>query len=253
MTSTEYVSPSQKERQPRLELVQTLSFLFGQYEPDFGRYQWPLENLRWNALALSILETLSSETVAESAGRAMADLDLLAVDKLAQLANSVTKKPLSKRKRLVLGILEEAGFDEEAAIQTLTTLVEAAEIVQRELNGKIQKLLRREGLEILQTVERFFRFSGIDDDAKSRAITRWLQDVINIPVYLETESTKAFCAEQKVTVSDLIAAADELDISVAIVDDLIQKWHQSETVLQKVAEPLGAKDAETPKSTMNAQ
>lgn len=231
----------QGESRGQAELRDTLTDLFREYQPSFERYQWPLESMRWNELAFCILEVWSSELVAQAAARAMSELDLLEVEKLAQLPDVSTGKP-SARGQLILGILKEAGFEEAAAEHALINLVEAAKTIRAKMDGKVQQLLRQEGEYMIQKIAGFFGFTALDDEAVHQIITRWLQNVLNLPVYLETESTRVFCAEMNTTVTELVAAADVLDINIAIVDELVQQWYDATMATRSLAAQMSAID-----------
>jgi len=218
----------------REEVIHILNDLFEDYQPSLEKYQWPRESMRWYDLTFCILEIWSSKEVAHAATKALLELRLLDVEKLARLSNT-SESISSSRTQLILGILQEAGFKEKASEQALTTLIEAAKTIQTKCDGKVQQLLRKEGEKIIRNVAAFFGFSALDDQSTRQTITRWLQNVLNLPVYLETESTNAFCAEINTDATEIIAAADELDINIAIVDELILDYYNTEMVAKDIA------------------
>jgi hypothetical protein len=83
---------------------------------------------------------------------------------------------------------------------------------------------------MIQNVVKSFGFTTLDEEKARETVTRWLQNVLNLPVYLETESARAFCSQANVTTSDLIRTADDLDINIAIVDELLQRWYDAKTM-----------------------
>lgn len=236
--SPELATPSTQEA------MDILGDLFQQYDPPLDRFQWPVESMRWNELVYSIFATVGSERSARTAARALSQLNLLEIDKLA----AVTDPPApTDRGRTIRAILMEAGFEKTDADQALSAIVEAARMVQTDLDGKVQRALRLAGRAMREEIKARFHFDALDEETASRAITRWLQTVLNLPVYLETESGRAFCEEMDLTTEELIAAADGLDINVAIVDELLERWYEGkgdqgglETGASTSGEPVGA-------------
>lgn len=220
----------QEEIPIQIDLIQTLNDLFQEYQPSFERTQWPMESMRWKELAFCVLETYSSEQMAMTASRAMSELDLLDVRKLTQLNDSLTKNKPSARVKLIHGILQESGFSKESAELALNTLVKAAEVIKDKFNNKIQLLLRKEGKKMIRNVTKLLNFSTLDKKSALQSVTKWLQNVLNLPVLLETESIDAFCNEMDISVDDLIVVADDLDINLALIDELIEQWYTAEIV-----------------------
>jgi len=210
------------------DLIDTLSELFDEHQSIFELYQWPFERLRWSELVFSILQAFSSEPVAAAVVSVLSELELIEVEKIAKFAYKSTNRRPTRRAQLVLSILNEAGFDRSSAEKALTTMVEAAQAVQSAFNGKVQLLLRRESETMLRNVVAFFSFSELDKNASRQAIITWLQNVLNIPLHRETTSTKAFCKQMGISQEELITTSDNLDINLAIVNELIQQWYDAE-------------------------
>ncbi|NJM99965.1 MAG: hypothetical protein HC800_25015 [Phormidesmis sp. RL_2_1] len=232
----------EQEKLPdRVMLRATLSNLFQEYQPSFTSFQWPLENMRWNELVFCILEEYSSAPLAEVAARAMSELDLLDVEKLAQL-DEHKLTPTINRAQLILGILREAGFEEKSAKCALTSIVEVAKAVQTKFDGKVQSLLRSQGEYLIQKSTDSLGFSTLDNKSAQQVVTRWLQNILNLPVCLNSKSTQVFCTEMAVSVSDLIATADDLDINLALVDELTQQWCKAKTEADHLASQMLAEE-----------
>jgi hypothetical protein len=210
------------------DLIDTLSELFDEHQSIFELYQWPFERLRWDELVFSILQAFSSEAIAAVVINVLSELEIIEVEKIAKLAYKSTNRRNTRRAQLVLSILNEAGFDRRSAEKALTTMVEAAQVVQSAFDGKVQLLLRRESETMLRNVMAFFSFSELDKNSSRQAITTWLQNVLNLPLHRETSSTKAFYKQMGISQEELITTSDDLDINLAIVDELIQQWHDAE-------------------------
>jgi hypothetical protein len=228
-------------RLSRAELVQLLGELFQQADETFEAYQWPVESLRWNELAFCILAQHSSAPTAGSAARALLELNLLDLPALAELPVISDSANLPDRTRLLFGIVREAGFSDADATRALNTLTTAARAVQASHQGKIQRVLREAGERMVTAIVEALGWS-VKDDAARRIVTRWLHSVLNLPVFVPTTSTEAFCNRFGVETHDLIAAADELDVNVAIVDDLVETWHQQDLEAARLAAELTQPD-----------
>jgi hypothetical protein len=212
------------EHQSRL--AERLTQLFAEYEPSFEEFQWPVESMRWNELAFAILETFGSELHARAAARAMSELDLLEPRKLARVAQTDETGEDAERGQFILGILVEAGFNRRDARLALTTLCEAATAIEDRYSGRVQRLLRTHGRTLVENIVDELELKELDREQATRTIVRWLQNVLNLPVYLERESCRVFCHEFQTTPEELVAAADELDINVALVDELLERWYR---------------------------
>jgi hypothetical protein len=67
-----------------------------------------------------------------------------------------------------------------------------------------------------------FPLQGISDDETRRIFTFWLQKVMNIPVLLLAPEVSEFCKKHEISAAELIEAADNLDLNVAILDELLK-------------------------------
>lgn len=225
----------------KVEVTEILYDLIEEYQPSFEKYQWPRESMRWKELVFCILETLSSREIAEKAVNALSELDLVNIEKLSPKHGSARKTSLLKHE-LIQDILQEAGFESGTAKQALNALVEIAEIVQTKYGGKVQRLLRKEGEQMIRNITSFFTFHTLEEQLTRRIIIKWLQDVLNLPIYRETEGSKAFLVETNTTVAELVDAADDLDINIAIVDDLLSYWYDMERVTKDLVDERARSD-----------
>ncbi len=231
---SEGASPIQEES-VREAISDALAAMLEEYQPSFDQHQWPLETMRWNELVFCVLETFSSERAAKAVARAMSELDLIEVAKLAELADGVaTGKPV-RRARLILGLLEEAGFSEQAADRALRALCEAARAVESRYRGKVQRLLRHEVDPLVQNMVKTLGFHSMSEEQARQTVIRWLQNVLNLPIYLERQSTRAFCRQMVTSPAELVAAADQMDINVAILDELIERWYRGQQETEQPA------------------
>jgi hypothetical protein len=75
---------------------------------------------------------------------------------------------------------------------------------------------------MLRDLDRIFEFSALTEAEVRYAFTYWLQNVLNMPLSLIDENVRMFCAQHDLEPEQLFAAADELDVNLALVDDVVQ-------------------------------
>ena len=90
--------------------------------------------------------------------------------------------------------------------------------------GKIQLYLRWYAELILNDLKRVFEFTALSETEARYALTLFLQNTTAMPISLRDRSIDAFCGKYKLTPEQLFSAADDLDINLALVDDVIQ-WY----------------------------
>ena len=78
-----------------------------------------------------------------------------------------------------------------------------------------------------------FSFTKIDKSDVEHAFTYWIQNVLNMPLNLETRSTDTFCERFKMTTKELVREADRLDVNLALLDDMILNWLVEEKEQEK--------------------
>jgi hypothetical protein len=59
-----------------------------------------------------------------------------------------------------------------------------------------------------------------------------------LPVLLETESINAFIEDMDISTEELIEAADELDINLALIDEIVQHWYENKLAADQLAAEL---------------
>jgi hypothetical protein len=98
--------------------------------------------------------------------------------------------------------------------------------LEEHYSGKVQYYLRYYGELMLRELEQEFRFSMLNEAEVKRAFTYWLQSVLNMPLLVADEHIDACCKENYLTPEKLFAAADKLNMNVALVGDLVQRHIQ---------------------------
>lgn len=186
---------------------------------------WVWEVERWKELVLALLKHVGPvpEDTMRDAIDSMTNLDLLDISSLASLQRAGTNidvtQPLARH---ILEHLEDSGFDYEKAKQGLSSICEAALGLEEHYNGKVQHYLRHYGEMMLRETSQFFQFSALDNAAVENVFIYWLQGVLNMPLSLFDEHVRKFCEQHNLEPTQLIAAADDLNMNLALMDDLVK-------------------------------
>jgi len=143
------------------------------------------------------------------------------------------------RKR-ALSVLEEAGVKADDAARAVTVLQETSEAIQKAFDGKMQRFLRTVGDKALTDLLSALSLKTLPKAEARAALAFWLQNVAALPISLGRESTDRFCRDHGVNRETLLQSTDELDLNVAVLDDLIH--HYERLSAQSVTCSLGAQD-----------
>jgi hypothetical protein len=190
-----------------------------------GSHQWAWESARWKELAFALLARIAKvpEKTLRRLTNEMGTLGLLSIQPLANLAKA-SKGPdmwLQPHARHMVELLQENGFSEEQARQGITTIYEAALVLQQRYDGKVQKYLRSYGELMLKDLEGIFTFSALSKTEAADAFTYWLQNVLSMPLSLIDSHVQSFCRQHNIQAEELIGAADDVGLNLGFVDDLV--------------------------------
>jgi len=221
------------------EIEFQLRKLVTKYSDFFAYHQWPSEHERWVELVFALITRIGKKPEYEIRDviEKLDDLDLLDIEGLSNIskmgADIDFDSPLAKRIIASLSetrFTEEAskkpGFTEEESKRSLSVMHEAAKSLMEHHDGKIQKYLRKYGQQMLDEFAEHFSFTGMDEKDLNNAVTYWLQNVLNMPVNLKTESIDTYCATLGISYEELVKEADNLNINVALLDDMIDQHMQ---------------------------
>lgn len=222
------------------EIEFQLRKLITKYSDFFAYHQWPSEHERWVELIFALVSTKSDKPQYEVRDiiEELDDLGLLDVEELSHIPkvdnNIDFNSPYAKRvieslseSRYTEEGVKKSGFTEEESKSSFLIMHEAAKSLMEHHEGKIQKYLRKYGQQIVNEFAENFSLSGINKKDLEYAVTYWLQNVLNMPLGLETESSEAFCKELRITNEELVQEADKLDINIALLDDMIDQHIQN--------------------------
>ena len=208
------------------EIEFQLRKLYTRYSEYFMYHQWPSEHARWVELAFALVSKISEKPEAE-VREAVEDLDelrLLETEKLAAVVDEDGLDMEHTDARRILESLTESDFSEEGAKNSLRAIAEAASSLEVHHGGKIQRYLRHYGQLMLEELPRHFTFSQMGDADVKEAFTYWLQNVLDMPVSLESEEVKTFCRNLEIDIRQLEEEADRQEINLALLDDMITQY-----------------------------
>lgn len=214
---------SKERAEEQYLLRKTLTSMSSEFA-DF--HPWLMESDRWNELVFAFLCRISDKPESEirELTDIMSNLDLLDIQSLANLTREQIQADESSIARHIQQLMEERGFSPEQAHQGLTTLCNLALGLQKHYDGKIQKYLRHYGELMLHDLDLMFNFSSLDRDDVKYAFTYWLQNALNMPISLVDRSFDDFCKQHNVEPDQFLMAADDLDVNLALVDDMIKLY-----------------------------
>jgi len=118
-------------------------------------------------------------------------------------------------------LLERVGAKPDTAQAIIATLCQAAVGLDQHFNSRIQQYLRQYGKEMLDEIAQCFSFTEMSDNDVRYAFTHWLQNAVAMPLPFSNPDAEHFCQQRKITADQLAKVADNLDITLALVDDLL--------------------------------
>ena len=184
--------------------------------PEYG---WPSETDRWMELLVCVLHQVRREgpiTEVREALLLWRELGLISPAALASLAQE-------EEYEIALRIaLRRRGFSAEEAQEGVAVARELAAAVLARYDGKIQLFLRRHAEAALEELADALGGAGVPADTLRFALTHWLQNATNAPLSLGHESVEAFCRKHELSAEQVRAAADDLDLNLALLDDLLE-------------------------------
>ncbi len=200
-------------------------------------HQWPAEQERWVELIFALVSRRSDkpEFIIRYIIEELDDLGLLDVEELSNIPKIDSNIDFHSlfAKRVIESLSESRlteegsiipGFTKEESKSSLLIMHEAAKGLMDHHDGKIQKYLRKYGQQMIDEISENFSFSGLEEKDIKYAFIYWLQNVLNMPINLRTKSTNIFCEELKIECNELVKKADELNINIALLDDMIEQY-----------------------------
>jgi hypothetical protein len=203
-----------------MDLKTRLQELCARHESDLATYAWVSEDDRWAELVFCLLDQCHRQDpeTTRSAVTTLQYLDLLESAKLALLDQPAGAEAAT----VVAYVLKQHGFPPEPVAKSLSVLAHVAQALQRDHGGKMQRYMRRHAEALRDDLVGALSNGALSGAEWRYAVSHWLQNAFSLPLSLEHEAVKEFCAQNEVSTQDLWLAADELDLNLALVDDLLE-------------------------------
>ncbi|NPV63652.1 MAG: hypothetical protein HPY61_13695 [Methanotrichaceae archaeon] len=217
---------TQAQNQDRKDAVRKLLVEYGRaLAPSLNVYQWPVETARWHELVFCLLFRIGQPQIQADRARGMtqmlADLNLLEVSSLAGAMAEKGKAQQHPDIILMHTLLERMGMTPDQSREAALTIAQAAQVLAEKHNGKVQHCLRQYGQQMLNHLIEQFSFDQIPSDQAKLALAHWLQNTTNMPIELAEPEVIRFCQEAGITLQELTEIADEIDLNLALLDDII--------------------------------
>lgn len=215
---------------PRDEQVERLRQFILERWPAFAvtasRHQWPSEQERWQEFAFCLFHRVNASAIDATTARTIIDvlarLELLEVATLASLVDDGGRVDLAHDDAVLLQrVMVRLGVAREAVETAIVTLSEAAAWLQRHHDGKVQRYLRAYGEQMLREANQHFNFTRLPAADVGSALTHWLQNALSMPLALREPAMEDLAQAFGLSTGEIVELADELDINVALLDDMI--------------------------------
>ena len=222
---------ARKEKDKALDEVKGyLDYKMGRIEEMAAEFTWPWEIRRWHELVYCLAVVIACPPLPSGRMRELvyifADLGFLEIPLLAAF-HAGTADPESKKViHTAIHLLEREGLPASEAQRMITTIAEAAFVLEKQYDGKVQKYLRSYGEMILKDVGRKFDFSQLDGDTARLAFSYWIQNVLNMPVGVSIPAIRALCEKFGISETDLQEAADDMGLNLALLDDIASEMDE---------------------------
>ena len=202
-----------------MDLKEHLQQMLTRHAGELAAYPWLSEEDRWAELIFCLLLRYSPQRPEEvrSTVAALQELDLLGPETLARLSDREMEST-----SVIEFVLRRYGFTDSNVRDASDLLMHLSQAILRDFGGHIQLYLRRQGERIRDELAELLSGARLGVEDKTYALSHWLQNALGMPVSLDHEAVARFCEENGVSTQDLEEAADQLNLSLAVVDDLLE-------------------------------
>ncbi len=232
LSSTDELS---HQDQDSLQLVEQI---YREYAPSVDPSRWPWEKTRWYELIFCILFSIGEPEVPAAAIRELttilSNFGLLEVDSIASWRTEDEKARVEQV--TVKTLLEKSGFSSSQSEIALNFMEEAAIHIQQSYESKIQIFLRRFGEDLLLNIKKELNLD--EYPTAHQALSLWLQNTLNMPIPAIDPLAEKACQKLGVEYKVLVEAATAQDINIALLDDALRSYWETETSENEYQEPI---------------
>lgn len=186
---------------------------------DHTVYPWTYESDRWTDLVFNLLNVTTEldPGIVYSTTTGLDSLGFLQIDTLTNVDN-----PENEHTIVLRYVLAQQGFTDEEIDRVTTLLADVARVVQRDYDGYVHRSVREHALALREELVTAFETDAMTDEELRYAVSSWLQQAFAMPISREPEALKEFCEDLDVRRTALWQAADKLDLTLPLVDDLLE-------------------------------
>lgn len=190
------------------------------FQAQLAQLAWPSEEARWGELAVCIAEHCEPDLDAAYAREAVGQLQFLGLLEIATLAPADGDEPRPDDLAAARRILERWGFSARGARRAIDAIAGAAAGFRERCNGRPQLFMHHQGEAIVGELTDLLRGTGLERAELDRAARQWLQNAFNMPIPIVLPAVTQLCERIGAQLDELLEAADEMALNVALVDDL---------------------------------
>ncbi len=197
-------------------------------------HPWFDEAKRWQELVICLFFAYAGQIGLDVRGavQTLDELGLLNVAELAALPWAEGAPDWADPQLvLMVSVLERLGFAVEDSRAALVRILRGAQDLQAHFAGRVQLYLRQQGQRMVAALGSDFPTLAADEERTRHAFTMWLQNALTMPLFLDTPSSRRFCEAAGCTLEQLYQAADNLDVSASLLDDVLDLWAAEEELL----------------------
>jgi hypothetical protein len=201
-----------------MKITKLLQTAYERHLPDLDKYQWVVETDRLTELAFCFLTQCTEQDpkYARVAAINLQNLGLLDTYRLKSI------KEFDKTAVVLSYVLSRHGFKEKEIEKSIEVLSNVSKVIEGKFDGKVQKMLREQGDVMRNSLMQAFSNNALAENELKYAVTLWMQNALSFPLSLENDAKRKFCRRKNISLEQVTEAADELDINVAVVDDLLE-------------------------------
>jgi len=215
------MTPEQQSADRQARLRGFLTEQWNLFAEHADRYQWPRETDRWKEFVFCALHWAGQPALSAATARrltqALDELGLVTIDSLGVEADP-ERAPMDRY--LLEQLLGRVGVSPKRAHAVITVLCQVACALRRNHAGKMQRCLRAAGQRMLDGLVEEYGLAEPSLEGSRTILTHWLQNVCNMPLPLRDEKMLTCCMQMDVSPEEVLAAADDLDLNTALVDDM---------------------------------
>lgn len=198
----------------------SLASIINDYGSDLPVGNWSSEKDRWQELLVCMINQVKPEPNMDEVREATEIWEKLNLT--SPRALSAIKED-DREHSFLLMTLMQYDFTADEALTAVNMVIALGKIVSQNYNGKLQTCIRKYAAALRDELTKTFADVGLDNSQINYGVVHWLQNTMNAPLSLSHKSVIAFCREKNVTPQELWDAADQLEINLAVIDDVLER------------------------------